>query len=177
MAASNKKRDKPAEPIVTNGSGFWKDWNLSILSRMTGVQVNDCHMRLTQAGLTIEDGPEKCVAAVVAKIRGGGGKKSLHPSGLTWKEWNEKQQGEIKERENRIADLLERREYLLKKDVQRFFAIGLAQLDLIPTKLQSELGLSGEMAERVRQLIDDARIEWSRIAEGIAQNEEPTSNT
>jgi hypothetical protein len=66
------------------------------------------------------------------------------------------------ERENRIAEKLESREYLLKSEIEQVITIGIGKLELIPVKMASEFALPDTQVKKLTELLDEVRHEWSK---------------
>lgn len=63
---------------------------------------------------------------------------------------------------NRIEEKLEKSQYMETKTVENMMLMGINKLELIPVKMESEFGLPTNVVARLRQLLDEARVEWSK---------------
>ena len=64
-------------------------------------------------------------------------------------------------RQNRIAEQLESKTYVKADDVEKMIQLGIQVLGNIPSRAQSQYGLTPDRAAGVEKLIDEARSEWS----------------
>lgn len=78
-------------------------------------------------------------------------------TGLTWFQAKQKEEVLEKRRENRIADKLEDKTYMLSADHHAILASMCSKLEQIPAKAKSEMGLSESHRAKLQRMIDEAR--------------------
>lgn len=65
-------------------------------------------------------------------------------------------------RENRIAEMMESGQYMLRSRHQQILGMVISKLELIPPKLQSEFALEVKVMNKLTLLHDEARAEASK---------------
>ena len=81
--------------------------------------------------------------------------------GLTWFQLKTKEEALARQRENRIADKIEKQEYMAASDVLELLSAFCNRLEQIPGKVKSELGLSDAHTKRIQKMLDEARADVS----------------
>jgi hypothetical protein len=72
-------------------------------------------------------------------------------------------------RENRIAEMLERRDYMKTDDVEKVIMLIVTRLELIPVKMASEFSLPKNQSDRLQQLLDEARTDAANAIEAMGE--------
>lgn len=125
-----------------------------------GMNVQTVSMKLYKAGIEPDDPRAREVLAEYKKNFG----RQDNEGSQTEKR---KQEVELLERKNRIAQKLEDGTYITRDKVEKYFQVGIQKLELVMPKLQSEFGLDEKIIKRGQELFDEARTEWSKAVKPI----------
>lgn len=121
-----------------------------------GMNVQTVSMKLYKAGIEPDDPRAREVLAEYKKNFG----RQDNEGSQTEKR---KQEVELLERKNRIAQKLEDETYLERVFMEKVLLIGFQKLELVMPKLQSEFGLDEKIIKRGQELFDEARTEWAKL--------------
>ena len=152
---------KKAKQKLVTINGLWKETGIdrrTIENRLRDAKVVSRSKKETRSGIILMFDHAEALRVITTA-----GTRSDNESSLEYKRRILKAEAEMAERKNNQERKIEDETFLKYEDVEKVLSVGLAQLEQVMAKLQSEFNLAVEVVKRGNELMDDARAEWAKL--------------